>query len=249
MKSKHKEFNEIITSFKTYLQQEYETGLKTIKTVLPPSREEYLLSREIPLQNQNIVQANNLESLYNQTKKCTKCSLSKTRINLVFGAGNPKAKLMFVGEGPGFNEDRAAKPFIGRAGQLLTRIIQAIGLSREEVYITNIVKCHPLKNPHLPEKRGNDRPPTEQEIKCCYPILEEQIKIIKPKIICALGNTASQTLLNTKSGMKTLRGRFYHLFSQIIVTPTYHPAALLRNPSLKRDVWEDMKMIKRELKL
>lgn len=222
-------FSELISSFKTYLRQEYDTGLKEAK--LQPSSQ----------------RCNELELWYEEIRDCQRCLLSKTRINLVFGDGNPDADLMFVGEGPGFNEDREGKPFVGKAGQLLTKIIQAIGFSRADVYITNIVKCHPLKDVRFPENRGNDRPPKEEEIASCLPILKKQIDIIAPKIICALGSVATQTLLNTKGGIQILRGRFYKISPQTVIIPTYHPAALLRNPSLKRAVWEDMKMIMKEL--
>jgi DNA polymerase len=177
-----------------------------------------------------------------QIEGCTRCPLGKTRINFVFGVGNPAARLMFVGEGPGYDEDRTGEPFVGRAGQLLTKIIEAMGMRREDVYIANIVKCHPMIDPSNPDKRGNDRPPTPEESAACLPYLEHQIDLINPAIICTLGNSATRTLLKSDGGISRLRGRFVE-YRGIRLMPTYHPAALLRNPSLKKDVWEDMKKI------
>jgi DNA polymerase len=188
-----------------------------------------------------------LEDFHKKISGCTKCHLAKTRINIVPGAGNPGAKLMFVGEGPGYEEDRKGLPFVGKAGNLLTKIIEAIGLKREDVFIGNIVKCHPMIDPSNPEKRGNDRPPNYEEISQCLPYIEKQIDIIKPEIICALGNVAAKTLLNTETGITKLRGRFYD-YRESRLMPTFHPAAILRNPSLKRDVWEDMKKVRDALR-
>jgi len=143
-----------------------------------------------------------------------------------------EAKLMLIGEGPGFDEDVQGRPFVGRAGQLLTKILQAIDLRREDVYITNIIKCRPPQN----------RNPEPDEIQSCHPFLLKQIGAIQPKIICALGKFAAQTLLKTDAKITTLRGRCYDL-GRIKVIPTYHPAYLLRNPERKREVWEDMKQI------
>jgi DNA polymerase len=150
----------------------------------------------------------------------------------VFGEGNEKATLMFIGEGPGYDEDLQGKPFVGRAGQLLTKIIESVNLSREEVYITNIIKCRPPQN----------RNPESDEIQSCHPFLMKQISVIQPKIICALGTFSAQTLLKTDTKITALRGKVYDL-EGIKVIPTYHPAFLLRNPEKKREVWEDMKKI------
>jgi DNA polymerase len=177
---------------------------------------------------------------------CTKCPLGKTRLNFVFGTGNPHARVIFVGEGPGFDEDHKGEPFVGRAGELLNKIIESIGLKREEVYIANTVKCHPMVDPTNPEKRGNDRPPSPEEIQSCLPYLEQQIALIQPQFICTLGNWAAHALLKVETGISKLRGRFYE-YGAIRLMPTYHPAALLRNPDLKKDVWEDMKMLKAAL--
>jgi DNA polymerase len=162
--------------------------------------------------------------------------LSRHRRQAVFGAGNPDAELLFVGEAPGEEEDRRGLPFVGRAGELLTRIIQAMGLRRQDVYIANILKCRPPGN----------RDPDAREIRNCSHFLWRQIEIIRPRVICALGGFASRTLLQSPDGMGgigRLRGRF-HDVRGIPVMPTYHPAYLLRNPSAKRLVWEDVKKIR-----
>lgn len=176
-----------------------------------------------------------LEEVSEVVAGCTKCHLAETRTNVVFGDGNPHAKLMFIGEAPGADEDAQGLPFVGRAGQLLTKIIEAIDLKRSDVYICNILKCRPPGN----------RAPTSLETECCIPYLMRQIELIQPKIICALGNSSAQTLLQSKAPMNRMRGRF-HKFQNAILMPTYHPAALLRNPAYKRSVWEDVQMIQRE---
>ena len=167
--------------------------------------------------------------------ECQRCRLALERNGIVFGDGNPRARLVFVGEGPGFEEDQQGKPFVGAAGQLLTRIIEAIKLTRSQVYICNVIKCRPPEN----------RNPEPDEIKTCLPYLERQIEAIRPDFICALGTFAAQTLLKTTIPISRLRGRF-HEYKGIKVLPTYHPAYLLRNPERKRDVWEDMKMLMNE---
>jgi DNA polymerase len=167
--------------------------------------------------------------------ECKRCKLHVTRRHIVFGEGSEKAQLVFIGEGPGEEEDRQGRPFVGKAGQLLTRIINAIGLRREEVYIANIIKCRP---PH-------NRNPQQEEITTCEPFLNKQLEIIQPKIICALGTFAAQTLLKTNEKISQLRGRFFSCHG-IEVMPTYHPAFLLRNPHKKREAWEDMKKIQEE---
>lgn len=166
---------------------------------------------------------------------CQRCRLAQHRRNIVFGSGSAAAKLVFVGEGPGFDEDRQAEPFVGPAGQLLTKIIGAINLSRNQVYISNIVKCRP----------PNNRNPRPDEIQTCFPFLDRQLDAIQPIFICALGSIAAQTLLNTPEPISKLRGRFYD-YRGIRLLPTYHPAYLLRNAEKKREVWEDMKMLMKE---
>ncbi|TVM03968.1 MAG: uracil-DNA glycosylase [Candidatus Brocadia sp. WS118] len=174
-----------------------------------------------------------LEALQNEMLVCHKCLLGKTRTHLVFGSGNPEAHLMFVGEAPGRDEDLQGEPFVGRAGQLLTKIIEAIGLKRSDVYIANVLKCRPPGN----------RNPLPEEIVLCMPYLLKQIEIIQPKVLCALGTFAAQTLLNTKAPVGTLRGRF-HDYNGIPMMVTFHPAYLLRNPNDKAKVWEDMKKVR-----
>ena len=176
-----------------------------------------------------------LESIDADLGDCQRCKLARNRNHIVFGEGSPRAKLVFIGEGPGFEEDRKGQPFVGAAGQLLSRIIEAIKLSRNLVYICNIIKCRPPGN----------RNPEPDEINACFPFLERQIAAIRPDFIVALGTFAAQTLLETTTPISRLRGRF-HDYKGIKVVPTYHPAYLLRNPDKKRDVWEDMKMLMKE---
>jgi DNA polymerase len=176
------------------------------------------------------------DALKQKVLGCRECELSKTRTNVVFGEGNMHAKLMFVGEAPGRDEDREGRPFVGRAGQLLTKIIEAMGLRREDVFIGNVLKCRPPEN----------RNPMPSEIVKCSPYLLAQIKSIKPEVICALGKFAAQTLLNTETPISKLRGVF-HDFHGVRLMPTYHPAYLLRNPQDKKFVWEDMKLVAKEL--
>lgn len=169
---------------------------------------------------------------------CTRCKLHTSRTHIVFGVGDPKAWLLFVGEAPGADEDEQGEPFVGRAGQLLTRIIEAMKLTREQVYICNIIKCRPPAN----------RNPESDEIAACEPFLVAQLQAIRPKLICALGTFAAQALLRTKEPISKLRGRF-HDYHGIPVLPTFHPAYLLRNPHEKKTVWEDMKLLMREYEL
>ncbi len=183
---------------------------------------------------------------------CQLCPLAATRKKIVFGVGNPESPVMFVGEGPGFDEDRLGEPFVGKAGQLLDKILAAINLDRKTAYIANIVKCHPMVDPSDPEKRGNDRPPEPGEIEQCLPFLKEQIRIIQPKVIVALGAVAARVLLSTTDGIMRLRGKvqLVELIDgepAISVLPTFHPAALLRNPDWKKDVWTDMKLLREML--
>ena len=176
-----------------------------------------------------------MEDIKVAVQNCDACPLHSSRTNVVLGAGNEDARLVFVGEAPGVDEDRQGQPFVGRAGHKLTQIIEAIGLSRSEVYITNVLKCRPPGN----------RNPLPEEIYACEPYLIAQLRLIKPRVICALGTFAAQTLLRTDRRISSLRGRF-HTYQGIKVMPTYHPAYLLRNPKFKRDVWEDVKMVRVE---
>jgi uracil-DNA glycosylase len=165
---------------------------------------------------------------------CTRCKLcSLGRKQIVFGVGNPNADLMFVGEAPGRDEDVQGIPFVGRAGQKLTQIIEAIGLTREDVYIANVIKCRPPEN----------RNPEPDEVESCEPFLFRQVDTIKPKVIVALGTFAAKSLLKTNESISRLRGRVYEYRGARLV-PTFHPAFLLRNPSCRREVWEDMKKVR-----
>lgn len=163
---------------------------------------------------------------------CHRCPLHRTRTHLVFGEGSPHAALAFVGEAPGADEDAQGRPFVGKAGQLLNRIIEAMGMTRHDVYICNILKCRPPAN----------RNPRPDEIMSCEPFLVKQLESLKPKAICALGTFAAQALLKTEIPITRLRGRF-HAYQGIPLMPTYHPAYLLRNPGAKKQVWEDVQMI------
>lgn len=176
-----------------------------------------------------------LAALGEKARTCTLCSLSSTRTNVVFGEGNPDAALMFVGEGPGADEDATGRPFVGRAGELLTKMIGAMGYARSDVYIANIVKCRPPGN----------RVPEENERQSCLPYLQQQISLVSPQAIVLLGQTAAASLLGQAVGISKLRGKEARLsrFPDIRVMPTYHPAYLLRNPSAKAEVWEDLKKV------
>jgi DNA polymerase len=163
--------------------------------------------------------------------RCKLCSLGRRQV--VFGVGNPQAALMFVGEAPGADEDIQGEPFVGRAGQLLTKIIEAIELRREDVYIANVIKCRPPGN----------RNPEPDEVIACQPFLFRQIDVVQPKVIVALGKFAAQTLLSTDTPITRLRGRV-HPFRNALLVPTFHPAYLLRSPDKKRETWEDMKLVR-----
>ena len=212
--------HEMISDLKTYL--EYLKGMGIVS--LPASG----MKADEPDQSTMIT----LEDVRKELGDCKRCKLHRGRKTIVFGEGNEKATLMLIGEGPGYDEDVQGRPFVGRAGQLLTKILQSINLPREEVYIANIIKCRPPQN----------RNPEPDEIQSCHPFLMKQISVIQPKIICALGTFSTQTLLKTDAKITALRGKLYDL-EGIKVIPTYHPAFLLRNPERKREVWEDMKKI------
>jgi uracil-DNA glycosylase family 4 len=225
------EYLKIVSSLRSYLEEQEQLGF----TLIPKSesessdpQDELNLNQKTP----ELVTYETMEDIRNAVQVCERCQLCKTRNNVVFGTGNENAKLVFVGEAPGADEDSQGKPFVGKAGQKLTQIIEAMGLSRSEVYITNVLKCRPPGN----------RNPLPEEIKVCEPFLINQLKIIKPKLICALGTFAAQTLLQTDQGITRLRGRF-HTYQGIRLMPTYHPAYLLYNPKFKRDVWEDVQKI------
>ncbi len=178
-----------------------------------------------------------LEDIGKELGDCKRCKLHKKRHHIVFGEGSPTSDLVFVGEAPGRDEDMQGKPFVGRAGKLLTDIIKAMGLERKDVYICNILKCRPPEN----------RNPEPDEIAACEPFLIKQLEAIQPRVICAMGKFAAQTLLETGTAISTLRGRF-HSYHGIKLMPTYHPAYLLRNQGAKKQVWQDVQMIMEELK-
>jgi uracil-DNA glycosylase family 4 len=218
MESIKKELREIIRSLKTYMEGERLAGIEEF--YLEPS-----------------VKTNSLDGLHRQVLDCRRCPLYKTRTNPVFGEGNPKARLVFVGEAPGREEDIQGLPFVGRAGLLLTKIIEAMGLTRRDIYICNVLKCRPPQN----------RNPLPSEIIACQSYLRQQLETIKPRVICCLGKFACQVLSNQDMPITKLRGSFRD-FCGIKVMPTFHPAYLLRNPQAKRLVWEDMQKIMAELK-
>ena len=182
-----------------------------------------------------------LAALREKVLVCTKCAhLAEFRHSVVFGVGNPSAKLMFVGEAPGADEDMRGEPFVGKAGELLTRIIETMGFTRSAVYIANVLKCRP----DMPKGSSGNRPPTPEEMQTCLPYLRAQIEIIQPKVMVALGGIAMRGLFGTSEPMKSLRGR-WHSFGDIPVMATFHPSYLLRNQALseKRKVWEDMLLV------
>jgi uracil-DNA glycosylase family 4 len=215
---------EITEDFKGYLR--YVKGLGCAGVTLPESSLRILDDRY------KEAMAETLDMIRKDLGACQGCKLHKGRRHIVFGAGNPRAKLVLVGEAPGYEEDMRGQPFVGQAGQLLNRILLAIGLTREDVYICNIIKCRPPRN----------RNPEPDEIAACFPFLRRQLRAIRPRLICAMGTFAAQTLLGTSAPISELRGHF-HTCEGVHLLPTYHPAFLLRNPSRKRDVWEDMQKL------
>jgi len=217
----HPEYQKLLSQVKGHLHFHKNMGLDFLPTLDPsvPSGPHLSLSQ-----------------VEERLGDCQRCKLHKGRHHIVFGSGNEKAKLVFVGEAPGYEEDLQGKPFVGKAGQLLTKIIESIGLTREDVYITNVVKCRPPGN----------RNPEPDEIAACSPFLAQQLEALQPKLICALGTFAAQTLLKTKAPISRLRGKFYQYNKRIKLMATFHPAYLLRNPQDKRLVWEDMKALRRE---
>lgn len=192
-----------------------------------------------------------LEAIAAEILSCRACPLGATRIKAVPGVGSAQARVMFVGEGPGFDEDHQGEPFVGKSGQLLDKILESIGLSRAAVFIANVVKCHPMKDPSNPELRGNDRPPAPEEMAACRKFLDGQIEAIGPEIIVTLGSVATKALLGDGISITRIRGQWREYAPQggkpVRLLPTFHPAALLRDPGLKKDVWTDMKNLKKEL--
>ncbi|MCP4581193.1 MAG: uracil-DNA glycosylase [candidate division Zixibacteria bacterium] len=184
----------------------------------------------------NFESAENLDDLYSAICDCQKCALGQTRTRFVFGVGNPEADIMFVGEAPGAEEDRLGEPFVGRAGKLLDKILAAMKLSRDDVFIANILKCRP----------PNNRDPKPEEAQVCELYLHKQIQLIKPKIVCCLGRISAQRLLQTDMSLGKMRDKWFD-YHGTLLTATYHPAALLRNPHFKRPTWEDMQKILKKL--
>jgi DNA polymerase len=188
---------------------------------------------ENPTAENPTVNAEGLAAYYNEICNCQLCDLGKTRTKFVFGIGNPDADIIFLGEAPGEKEDLAGEPFVGRAGKLLDKMLAAINLTRDDIYICNVLKCRPPKN----------RDPLPSEVEKCEPYLNQQLSLIQPKLIVALGRIAACTILKTKEPLKELRNKVFS-YKGIDLLVTYHPAALLRNPNFKRPAWEDFQMIR-----
>ena len=224
-KDPQQELREIVGQVRAHLALQQELGLEHTDLRWPESAAPSAAARPT------------LEQVRAELGECTRCKLHRHRKQIVFGVGNPNAGLVFVGEAPGADEDAQGEPFVGRAGQLLTKIIEAMGMRREDVYICNIIKCRP----------PNNRTPEADEIVACQPFLLEQLRAIGPRFICALGGPAAQTLLRTKEPISRLRGKFYD-YHGIPLLPTFHPAFLLRNPNEKKTVWEDMKLLLRHMR-
>jgi uracil-DNA glycosylase len=236
----------LAASLRRHLQRRERAGIRTLPREDPqvpkprPSRVNHIAASVADdlFAESSAPQADSLEELRAVIGDCRRCKLCSGRTNIVFGVGNPHAKLMFVGEGPGRDEDLQGEPFVGRAGQLLTDIItKGIGLTREDVYIANVVKCRPPDN----------RNPEPDEVAACEPFLKKQIDLIRPEIIVGLGKFAVQTLLQSKVPITKVRGN-WHSYHGIKLMPTFHPAYLLRNPADKKLVWEDIKKVIKEMR-
>ena len=235
---------EAVSTLRRYLQQRLDTGEKMALRVqtqpgaaakTEPAASVTTSPTAIPQQHAaEIPQNDSLARVAAEVRACTACRLHATRTNAVPGVGPDGAALLFVGEGPGADEDAKGEPFVGRAGQLLTKIIESVKMKREDVFITNIVKCRPPGN----------RDPEPDEIAACRPFLERQVRLLQPRVICTLGRHAASTLLGKHESMARLRTE-RHTYAEIPVFPTYHPAALLRNPQWKRPVWEDIQKVRR----
>ena len=223
------EVRELITQTKKQLEHLRVIGVENIR--LNPSPSAQPLERPVEVKQETRIET--FEQIHAEIGDCTRCPLHLERTHVVHTDGNRKARLMFVGEAPGADEDVQARPFVGRAGQLLTKIIEAIGLKREQVLIGNVNRCRPPQN----------RAPMPDEAATCKPYLEREIAIVQPEVIVVLGNTAMKNLLGTREGITRARGRF-HEYKGIKVMPTFHPAYLLRDPSKKRETWEDLKKVR-----
>ncbi|MEI6826743.1 MAG: uracil-DNA glycosylase [Desulfuromonadales bacterium] len=250
--NRHSTLTHMCASLTAYLQDLHESGIDGFPTELMALTEtEKALLQTVPLAQigeNEVIHSNDLpekhetlEQIRKNLGDCHRCKLGDTRKNLVFGVGNPKARLVFVGEGPGADEDTQGEPFVGDAGKILNRIITAMELKREEVYICNVVKCRPPRN----------RPPESDEISACSPFLLRQLRSVKPEAIVALGTSAAQALLQTKTPISKLRSKF-HDFNGIPLMPTYHPSYLLRSGGNSDSfwcVWDDMTQVLQLLKL
>ncbi len=246
MSSSNTEFFSILTSAQHFLQQEQELFGNTLYPEhIQQTKDEPLLPKKISIpaaateiKKESSAEpwqaAASLANLQAQICECKKCELGATRTKFVFGVGNPNAGVLFIGEAPGADEDEQGEPFVGRAGQLLNKIIGAINFKREEVYIANILKCRP----------PNNRRPLPSEVELCEPYLWKQIELIQPKIILCLGMTAAQTLLKTTESLGAMREKI-HRYRGIPLMVTYHPAALLRNPNWKKPTWEDVQKLRK----
>ena len=239
------ELASLVISLRRHLQRQQRMGVRFVArtgvTTMPPAAMEVKKpvtdNAERMSTHSNGGEVSTLEELRDDIGDCRRCKLHSGRTHVVFGIGNPNAKLMFVGEGPGRDEDLKGEPFVGRAGQLLTDIItKGMGLAREDVYIANVVKCRPPQN----------RNPEPDEVASCEPFLKKQIELIRPEIIVALGKFAVQALLQSKVPITRLRGN-WHTYMGIKLMPTFHPAYLLRNPADKKLVWEDIKKVMKEM--
>ena len=220
--SQVKSRDELLRAARRYFEHQLDLGFDHIYAAFPLSNP--------PSTSQDLI-----SDLHNQIKNCSKCSLHKTRNKFVFGEGSSEARIFFIGEAPGRDEDLQGRPFVGAAGRLLTKMLSAIDLTREEVFIGNILKCRPPKN----------RDPLPDEVRNCESHLQAQLAIIQPALICTLGRIAAQTLLGISSPLGKLRGSL-HDYQGIHLIATYHPAALLRNPNWKRGAWEDLLLLRRE---
>ena len=210
---------QVIEAARRFLQQQVDAGEEEVVLCRAPSQ---------PART-------SLRAFQDAICRCTRCPLSAKRKHFVFGEGDNHAGVMFIGEAPGAEEDQQGRPFVGAAGRLLTRIIEAMGLTRDEVYIANVLKCRP----------PNNRDPSPEEVEACEPYLLQQIEMIQPKVICTLGRIAAQALLRTAAPLSGLRGRV-HAYGGIRLLATYHPAALLRNPKLKSATWDDVRLLRKE---
>lgn len=231
----------LLDSMRSYLAELQETGVDELPSVLSAAvslEERDILLGPPPVSDRPGNESETIEDIRADLGDCMRCQLGEKRTNLVFGVGDPHAGLLFVGEAPGRDEDLKGEPFVGEAGMLLTKIIQAMGLKRSQVYICNVLKCRP----------PNNRNPLPSEIEQCHPFMLRQVKAIKPEVIVALGTFAAQTLLRTKEPISKLRGSF-HDYHGIPLMPTFHPAFLLRNQNMKREVWEDMQLVMKRLGL